>query len=280
MSVFGLLQRRGLIQEGSAVVVAHRWGPRHRRQRTPLGRFGDANFLWKHRDGYFNLWAHPNQSLIPQELRSTTITRDIGTSEQHPYELNIEPFRNFLISGHEAVIARREGREMRVRVEESFVVGSDNRFMPAGTPLISLSVREGQSEGGKIQLYVEPHRFTLANLERGDLPSGAGTIFLDWIYAQAGARSAAVDVINIRNPKIWKILQQHELFNPDSAQVELGHWDWISGDFQPLTSGTYEPHRTLGHYHPNTTLLVPVANLHSQPNLDRLPAILRTERAD
>ncbi|HEX5035366.1 MAG TPA: hypothetical protein VFW62_12880, partial [bacterium] len=159
---FAIIKTRGLIDESSAVLEAHQWGRRHRRQSIPLGRFGDAAFVARHRGGYFNLWAFPRPTLLPPELRSAVIPRQGGSDGIHSYELNIEPLRRFFTTGHEAVIARREGREIRAKVFESVSTSSYDRFMATGTPRVSLQLWEGEpSNYGQLDFYIEPHRLSL-----------------------------------------------------------------------------------------------------------------------
>lgn len=285
--VFHIIEQRRLIDERSAAVEARPW-KRLPNQTVPIGRFGDADFIFRNRGGYFNVWAYPRQGLVPPELRTLAIERFEGSNADQPYLLHIQALRNFLTPGFETTIAERGDRAIRARVKESVLVDSFDRFMPAGTPRIALELREYDSgvlipaaTGGKIDLYVEPNRLSLANLERGGLEPGAGTILLDWVYTQAAARNASVDLLNIRNPKIWEILTRDQHFDLESARVELGHWDWLQSEFQLLTSGPYRELSPIPHYQPNQfSMAIPVAHLRSRANPLRVPDALKSLRSD
>ncbi|HKY62772.1 MAG TPA: hypothetical protein VJR29_05065 [bacterium] len=278
---FAIIKSRGLIDERSAILEAHQWGRRHRRQSIPLGRFGDADFISRHRGGYFNLWAFPRPTLLPPELRSAEIPRQGGADGRHSYELHIEPLRRFFTPGYEGVIARREGREIRAKVFESCLTSAFDRFMATGTPRISLQLWEGEpANSGQLDFYVEPHRLSLANIARGAMPPGAGSIVIDWLYTQAAVRGAAVDILHIKNPRLWETLEQHRFFERESAQVELGHWDTVYSHFEPTVSGAYGEVPLDRHYREITGLAIPVAQLRSRPNLARLPEALRPTPPD
>src|SRR5690606_2179941 len=73
--IFEIIRKRGLIDERSAIMEAHLWTRRHRKQSTPLGKFGDGDFVWRNRDGYFNLWAFPRMDLLPPEWRRAKVHR-------------------------------------------------------------------------------------------------------------------------------------------------------------------------------------------------------------
>lgn len=278
--VFHILNRRALFKPGTAWVEAARFWRPYGHRVVEIGRLGDGSFLYRHMGkGFYNAWGQPNPELLPPTLRSAVAAR----GGEHPYEIQVDPLRNFLSSGHEAVIARRHGREIRARVTASRLAGPEDRFMPAETPLLELELKEG-GERGLLQMYVEPGRLIPANLitQEGPyrMPAGAGTVILDWIYTQAAIHGMEIHHLNVKNSQIVRILSRRGLMVPESARVQAGYWDFVYGTFEPEGTLPYREEALLQHFAPRLFAMSPLLQIQGRPNPELIPPRLRPEPED
>lgn len=278
--IFHILNRSALFEPGTAWVEAARFKKPYGNRVVDIGRLGDGNFLSRHiGKGFYNAWGQPHPELLPATLRSAVAER----AGEHPYEIQVDPLRNFLNLGHEAVIARRDGRELRARVADSRRVGPEDRFMPAGTQLLELELSEG-GERGLLQMYVEPGRLIPANLitQEGPyrMPAGAGTVVLDWIYTQAAIHGMEIHHLNVKNPQIVRILSRRGWMVPESARVQAGYWDFVYGTFEPEASLPYREEALLQHFAPRLFAMSPLLQIQGRPNPELIPPRLRPQPED
>lgn len=278
--IFHILNRNSLFQPGTAWVEAARFKRPYGHRVVEIGRLGDGAFLYRHHSkGFYNAWGQPHPELLPPTLRSAVAARE----GEHPYEIQVDPLRDFLRLGHEAVIARREGREIRARVTASRPAGPEDRFMPAGMPFLEFELREG-GERGLLQMYVEPGRLIPANLLTQEgayrLPVGAGTIVLDWLYTQAALHGMEIQHLNVKNPQIVRILSRRGFMVPESARVEAGYWDYVYSTFEPEGSLPYREEALLQHFAPRLFSLSPILQIQGRPNPELIPPALRPEAKD
>ncbi|MCC6273262.1 MAG: hypothetical protein IT572_07315 [Deltaproteobacteria bacterium] len=278
--VFHILNQHSLFLPGTAWVEAARFKRPYGHRVVEVGRLGDGAFLYRHTGkGFYNAWGQPNSELLPPTLRSAVAKR----AGERPYEIQVDPLRNFLNLGHEAVIARRDGREIRARVTGSRLAGPEDRFMPAGTHLLELELSEG-GERGLLQMYVEPGRLIPANLitQEGPyrMPAGAGTVILDWIYTQAAIHGMEIHHLNVKNSQIVRILSRRGLMVPESARVQAGYWDFVYGTFEPEGSLPYREEALLQHFAPRLFAMSPLLQIQGRPNPELIPPPLRPEPSD
>ncbi len=278
--IFHILNRNALFEPGTAWVEAARFKKPYGNRVVEIGRLGDGNFLYRHAGkGFHNAWGRPNSALLPPTLRSAVAER----AGEHPYEIQVDPLRNFLNLGHEAVIARRDGREIRARVTGSRPAGPEDRFMPAGTQLLELTLSEG-GERGLLQMYVEPGRLIPANLMTQEgpyrMPAGAGTVVLDWIYTQAAIHGMEIHHLNVKNPQIVRILSRRGLMVPESARVQAGYWDFVYGTFEPEGTLPYREEALLQHFAPRLFAMSPLLQIQGRPNPEMVPPALRPKAKD
>ena len=273
--IFHILNRSSLFAPGTAWVEAARFKRPYGHRVVEIGRLGDGAFLYRHHSkGFYNAWGQPHPELLPPTLRSAVAARE----GEHPYEIQVDPLRDFLRLGHEAVIARREGREMRARVTASRLAGPEDRFMPARTPFLELELREG-GERGLLQMYVEPGRLIPANLMTQEgpyrMPAGAGTVVLDWIYTQAAIHGMEIHHLNVKNPQIVRILSRRGLMVPESARVQAGYWDFVYGTFEPEGTLPYREEALLQHFAPRLFAMSPILQIQGRPDPELIPPGLR-----
>ncbi|HKX11813.1 MAG TPA: hypothetical protein VJP40_01580 [bacterium] len=243
LDVFMIIEKRGLIEEASAVVEAHQWGRRHRRQSIPLGRFGDWSFLQRNLRGYYNIWAFPRPSLLPPTLRTVTVDRELVSrlGEAHPYQLRLSPFRNFLHQGREGVIATREGESLSLRTESSILSPNEVEFLPKGMPIIRWTLREGEKTGSAT-FHLNGDNFELLSLKTDGMRPGAGGIFMHWLATQAAIHQRNFGVLYIENPKILQILESLQLMEEGTPLQECYR---VGSGIDARTIGYIANHRKL-----------------------------------
>jgi len=222
--IFHILTQRPFFHPQFNLVEACRFqGLGHQvRGMAPLS---DGKFRARHwGTGFFNIRGRPNPELLPTELRSLIADRSFGNSEAsgealHPYELKIDPFRNFLRPDFSGVIARREGRELRWKTDSVMAVDRAGEFLESGALIVKGKLQESEG-GGEMTLYLHPDRLEVFSIVTKQLPPGAGTLALDWAATQAAVNRRAFGVLYIENARILRILARSGLMRSESQILE------------------------------------------------------------
>lgn len=224
--IYRILRERSLMNSATTFVEAMAYSNKPGGTMLGVARLGDGDFLLRHQGrGFFNVRGFANPKLVPPELRSITVDRGFGSEgvaqgdTEHPYELKISPFRDFLTPGFEGVIAEREGRELRLRVKSAILQNRDGEFSPAGTSVINWALSEGGQEAS-ITFHLTPGSFELYSIYTSNLPKGAGGIALDWMATQAAIHGRNFGVLFIENARIIHMLARGRIMAPGTVVHE------------------------------------------------------------
>ncbi|MDL1871844.1 hypothetical protein FBR05_06530 [Deltaproteobacteria bacterium PRO3] len=146
----------------------------------------------------------------------------------HPYELHLPDLSHWLRKGAEAVIAKREGREMSLKTSWLSARLPAYENLPPGTLRLNFRIEEGDRQGIAV-VYLEKDALHLQNLETDRMRPGAGTLLIDWLATQAALRGLRFHLRDTHNPQIFRILNRERIFAPGTA--------WAEGFFHdPLTA--------------------------------------------
>ncbi|MCE9625780.1 MAG: hypothetical protein K8R69_10090 [Deltaproteobacteria bacterium] len=273
--IFRILQNCDLLAPRNAMVEARVFKKPYGSSALGMAPLTSGDFLTRHAGkGYFNVHGRPNPDLLPATLRSASVLRETS----HPYELQVDPLRDFLIPGTERVIARRDGGELRARVLTSRRVGETDRLSSPGNTLIEIELLEG-GQGGLLQFFMEPGKLVPANLITNEgsyqLPRGAGTIVMDWLATQASVQGLDLQWLNVKNPQVIRILMKNGLMTPERTTVEAGYWDFVYDHFDYQNVLPYSEMEMLRHYQGRFVLSPPVLQISGRPNSRLIPVSLR-----
>ncbi|MCC6272405.1 MAG: hypothetical protein IT572_02960 [Deltaproteobacteria bacterium] len=137
----------------------------------------------------------------------------------HPYELHLPDLSHWLRKGAEAVIAKREGRELSLKTSWLSLRLPAHESLPPGTLRLNLRIEEGDRQGIAV-VYLEKDAIHLQNLETDRMRPGAGTLLIDWLATQAALRGMRFHLRDTHNPQIFRILNREGIFAPGTAWAE------------------------------------------------------------
>ncbi|MFO1462925.1 MAG: hypothetical protein U1F66_04050 [bacterium] len=237
--IFHILKERSLFSRFNLVEFCQLDGKNGHRINSMAPLENDA-FRARHwQKGFFNVRGNANPELLVPELRAARVLRGFSgdktelDSQPHPFELRIEPFRNFLVPGHEAVIAEREGRELRFQTQSVEVRHRASEFIEPGAIVLKGALSEGGEGRGSMTVYLHPDRLELFMIETKSLPQGAGTLAMEWLATQAAIHRRDFGVLAIENPHILRILSRNALLDPESL-VQLAFRNYSGIEARPL----------------------------------------------
>ncbi len=192
-----------------------------------MAHLSNTEFQARHwGSGFFNIRGRPNPELLPAELRSLGVHRSFGISPttgepQYPYQLVIEPFRDFLQTGFSGVIAQREGKELRWTTRSIVVADRKGEFLEQGGVVLTGQLHEtGMEASGEMKIYLHPGRFEVFSLSTKSLTPGAGTIALDWASTQAAVKRLSLGFLYIENSRVLRILARSALLGSETRVLE------------------------------------------------------------
>ncbi len=237
--IFHILKERSLYSRFNLVEFCQLDG-KHGHRISSMAPLENDAFRARHwRKGFFNVRGDANPELLPPELRRARAQRGFSADKSeledlpHPFELRIEPFRNFLVPGHEAVIAEREGRELRFQTQSVEIRQREEEFIEPGAIVLKGALSEGGEGRGGMKIYLHPDRWELFIIETKGLPQGAGTLAMEWLATQAAIHGRDFGVLAIENPHILRILSRNALLDPES-RVHLAFRNYAGIEARPL----------------------------------------------
>ena len=169
------------------------------------------------------LWEYPIR------MRREMVSRGTTEDHTHPYHLMLLPFEEFHHTGHPEVIGMRGGRSLQA-VTENIRHARGHAFVPDGTTILRLALSErGHAGQGQAVILVEPGRLSLEVINTSKLTPGAGTLFIEWLAAQALSRHEDFRVVYVTNDRIRRILAGSDLVDLSTARMEAGYWKQSPG---------------------------------------------------
>ncbi len=239
--VFKILSRSQLFNPVATMLEACYWEEVHGHSVEAVGRIGDPAFMEQHGLAHFlSVRGLPNPDLLPPELRSFRVPREIRTSETrraHSYQLAIQPLAFHLLKDSYRVIAQRDGGEISLELKASGRTAVADGFYPVGTPWVDFLIHEGPHRG-HAKIYLEPGQLTLEAIQTQSFQKGAGTIVMDWLATQAALHGMNFGVNTIVNSQILRILSRSQLLKPGAAVLEA--CTYCSTGFDVQERGPFE----------------------------------------
>lgn len=152
---------------------------------------------------------------------------------KHPYDLILETPKGLWRSegeglvGETLLIAEREGRPLRLRLEKHERNREGDPIVPEGVQKLHFVLEEGESRG-KAFVYVDREAITLYFVDLEEtmitqgppMPAGAGSIFFTWLAEQARLEGKRFNVTRITSPQTVKILVKQNLMDVKTSCVE------------------------------------------------------------
>lgn len=180
-------------------------------------------------------WREWGRGTIPRVIFST----DSQTPKRaFAYELVIEPLENFFELGTERSIARREGRDITLKLVETDRTGLLHDYFTHGLRKLKFEVREGE-ERGALTIYHQPGEINLFNVHtrplpfespsKASLPPGAGTILMDWVATQAALRRETFNLIRINEPRIFDLVVRRGLLRIEESKLQACYFEEVHG---------------------------------------------------
>lgn len=136
----------------------------------------------------------------------------------HPYELHLPDFASFLHKGAEAVIAKREGRDITLKTGWLSTRLPAYETLPEGTLRLNFRVEEGDRQGIAV-VYLQKDAIHLQNIDTERMRPGVGTMLIDWLATQAALRGMSFHIRDTHNPQIFRILNREGIFLTGSARA-------------------------------------------------------------
>ncbi len=148
---------------------------------------------------------------------------------EHPYELHLPDLSHWLRKGAEAVIAKREGRELSLKTSWLSARLPAYESLPPGTLRLNFRIEEGDRQGIAVA-YLEKDAIHLQNLETDRMRPGAGTLLIDWLATQAALRGMRFHLRDTHNPQIFRILNRERIFAPATGRAEGSFHDPLTAE--------------------------------------------------
>jgi len=137
---------------------------------------------------------------------------------QYPYRLVLPELDRILVSEQEFLIAKRERREVFLKILAVTDRLAPFERYPSGTLRVSFNLQEGDRVGGGI-LFLEPDSVSLYNIQTRNMKAGAGTIFLDWLATQAVLKGRNFSIREIHNPQVFRIVRREGFMEDPDLRV-------------------------------------------------------------